>query len=107
LNQQTITTVKALFILLFTIVLLSGIAIHKRSTVLNSSMTSEAVHEYAMRNLQPGHLQFYSRISLNTINDAPMEVCPEEFNQRMFASQEVAFTRQLARALNYYHSKLR
>lgn len=107
MNQQTTTTVKTLFILLITILLLSGIAIHKRSTVINSSMTSEAVQEYAMRNLQPGHLQTYRRISLNTINDSPMQVCPEQLKQEIFANQEIAFTRQLARALNYYHSKLR
>jgi hypothetical protein len=99
--------VKALFILLFAIVLLSGLAKQKRSSVLNSSMTSEAVHEYAMRNLQPGHLQFYSRISLNTIKDNHLQVCPEQLEQEIFASQEVAFSTQLARALSYYQSKLR
>ncbi|QHT66888.1 hypothetical protein GXP67_09575 [Rhodocytophaga rosea] len=98
---------KALFILLFTILLLSGIAIHKRRTDTTSSMTSQAAHEYAMRNLQTGHLQFYSRISLNTINDGPLQLCPQELKQQALANQEVVFARQLARALSYYHSKLR
>jgi hypothetical protein len=106
LNQQTNTAVKALFILLITVFLLSGIAIQKRSTAPNSCMSSQEAHEYAFRNLQPGHLQFYSPISLNT-EENPIELCPEKVEQDIFASQEIAFTRQLARALNYYQSKLR
>lgn len=70
-------------------------------------MTSQAAQEYAMRNLQPGHLQFYSRVSLNTENDSPVQLCPQEIEQKALAGQEVVFARQLARALNYYHSKLR
>lgn len=83
-------------ILFFAILLLAGLALIKRNISPNAHMTQQEANEYILRNLQPEHIQFYSRNASNPNTDIGRQITlPAQQLQKPLISKGVYTIKKL------------